>query len=77
MAKSNKTVIKETAEELLTQLQIEATVDVTETEGVFSVNVETPESGLLIGFHGETLSSFQLILGLIVYKKLGSGPKLW
>jgi spoIIIJ-associated protein len=69
--------VKELAAELLTNLQIEAQVEVAEGEdGLFTVNVETPESGLLIGFHGETLSSFQLILGLMVYKKLGQWVKI-
>lgn len=65
-------VVKTTAEELLQQLQVEAAVTVTLAEDTYQVTVQTPESGLLIGFHGETLSSFQLILGLMVYKKLGA-----
>lgn len=63
-------VVRATAEELLQQLQVEATVTVSFTDETYQVVVETPESGLLIGYHGETLSSFQLILGLMVYKKL-------
>lgn len=71
------TVIKETAEELLGKLQIESQVEVTEdAEATFKVTVQTEESGLLIGFHGETLSSFQLILGLMVYKKLGAWTRV-
>lgn len=62
--------VKELAEELLANLQIDSKVTVVETDGVFQVNIETAESDLLIGFRGETLSSFQLILGLMVYKKL-------
>lgn len=64
-------VVKAAAEELLARLEISAAVRVSEQDDTFQVKVETEESGLLIGFHGETLSSFQLILGLIVYKKLG------
>ncbi len=63
--------VKEAAEELLQKLQIDCAVTVAENEDVYQVNVETEESGLLIGYHGETLSSFQLILGLVVFKKLG------
>ncbi|OGG06768.1 hypothetical protein A2872_00865 [Candidatus Gottesmanbacteria bacterium RIFCSPHIGHO2_01_FULL_42_12] len=69
-------VIKKAAEELLGNLQIEATVDVVPVEEVYQVNVQTEESGLLIGYHGETLSSFQLILGLMTYKKLGEWIKI-
>lgn len=63
-------VVKETAEELLANLQIDCAVEVAEgEEGVVAVTVQSPESGLLIGYHGETLSSFQLILGLMVYQR--------
>lgn len=69
--------VKETAEELLKNLQIAGNVIVAVDEaGVATVNIETEESGLLIGFHGETLSSFQLILGLMVYKKTGTWTKI-
>ncbi len=64
-------VVKTAAEELLSKLEIEATVGVDLIDEIYQVKVETEESGLLIGFHGETLSSFQLILGLMVYRKLG------
>ncbi|MCL4389988.1 MAG: KH domain-containing protein [Patescibacteria group bacterium] len=69
--------IKEIAKELLAQLQIDCTVEAAQGEdGVVNVNVATQESGLLIGYHGETLASFQLILGLMVYKKLGQWTKV-
>lgn len=70
-------LIQESAVELLQKLQIDATVEVVENEdGLYIVNVSTEESGLLIGFHGETLSSFQTVLGLIVFKKAGEWIKL-
>lgn len=63
-------VVKQAAEEMLQQMDLAAAVMVTPTEGDVSlVNVETEESGLLIGYHGETLSSFQLLLGQIVTKR--------
>lgn len=69
--------VKEIAEELLKNLQIAGNVIVAIDEaGVATVNIETEESGLLIGFHGETLSSFQLILGLMVFKKTGTWTKI-
>jgi spoIIIJ-associated protein len=73
---NNNDLIKEATEELLKSLQIAGTAEVTLTEDVYSVNVQTEESGLLIGFHGETLSSFQIILGLLVHKKAGEWLKL-
>lgn len=69
--------VKSLAEELLANLQIDSKASVsTDEAGVVSVNIETPESGLLIGYHGEALSSFQLVLGLMVYKKLGTWTKV-
>lgn len=42
-------------------------------ENRLNVQVDVPpeESGMLIGFHGETLASLQLLLSQIIYKKLG------
>lgn len=36
----------------------------------FKVVIKTEEPGNLIGFHGKTLSAFQLILGLMVFREL-------
>ncbi|MFH0863796.1 MAG: R3H domain-containing nucleic acid-binding protein [Candidatus Gottesmanbacteria bacterium] len=66
----NKKLIQQEAEGLLKELTIEGTVTVEEKDGVFDVQIETTDTGILIGYHGETLSSFQLILSLIVYKTL-------
>ena len=69
-------LILETAEELLKQLQVEAKVRVEEKDEAFSVQIETEDTGILIGYHGETLSSFQLILALMIYKKIGQWTKI-
>lgn len=70
--------IKTTVSEILKKLKIDGKESIveeisdtkTQTKS-FKVNIETQESGLLIGRHGETLNSLQLILGVILYKKLG------
>lgn len=71
----NTVEIKKTTEELLEKLKVEATVDVSEGEKEgetnYKVNIGTQETGLLIGYHGETLNSLQLLLGVILYKKVG------
>lgn len=69
-------LIKETTEELLKNLKVEAEVEVGEKEGAFHVQIETPDSGLLIGSYGETLSDFQLILSLMIFKKLDEWCRL-
>lgn len=70
--------IKTAVSEMLEKLKIDGKASVVEEVGdtksqtrSFKVNIETQETGLLIGRHGETLNSLQLILGVIFYKKLG------
>ncbi len=70
--------VKEITEELLGRLEVVGTVsvDVDET-GAYRVHIETEETGLLIGYHGRTLESFQILLGIIVSKKLESWVKVY
>lgn len=66
-----KEVILEEAEKLLDKIVIKGEVTVDEVEGGFKLNVDTEENALLIGKHGNTLSSFENVLSLIVAKKIG------
>lgn len=65
-------------EDLLKRLEIEGsvTVDIDES-GAFRVNIQTEETGLLIGFHGRTLESIQIILGLLVSRELGTWERVY
>lgn len=71
-------IVEKTTEDFLKKLEIAGTVsvDVDET-GAFRVHIETEETGLLIGFHGQTLESFQIILSLLVSKAAGSWQKVY
>src|SRR3989338_7798059 len=70
--------VKQTAEELLQNLEIEGVVSVAMDEtGAYRVHIETEETGLLIGYHGRTLESFQIILGIMVSKKLDTWVKVY
>lgn len=71
-----ETEIKKATLELLEKLNIEAKIQVSREVGdsetkedLYKVNIDTPETGLLIGHHGETLNSLQLLLGVIIFKK--------
>ncbi len=65
-------------EEVLGKLEIVGSVSVsTDETGAFRVGIETEETGLLIGHHGKTLESLQLILGIIVSKSLGRWVKAY
>jgi len=76
--KKTEEVIKKIAEELLQHLEIEEPeVSLEEDEdGVFHLSIETRDSGIFIGYHGENIYALQLILSLIVYKKLGSWQRI-
>lgn len=64
--------IIEIAKDLLEKLEVKADVTVEEgEENTYKLVINTEETGLLIGHHGETLNSFQLILGVILFKKRG------
>ncbi len=70
--------VKEITEDLLKRLEVVGVVavDVDET-GAYQVHIETEETGLLIGYHGRTLESFQILLGIIVSKKLAAWVKVY
>lgn len=68
--------IQEQAEKLLSMLGVSATVGVVMQDNVAQLTVETEDGGMLIGYHGETMESFQTILSLIVLKELGEFVRL-
>lgn len=70
--------VKQITEELLSRLEVAATVSVEVDEtGAYRVHIETEETGLLIGYHGRTLESFQIILGIVVSKELGEWVRVY
>lgn len=73
--KSSEKVIRETIDGLLETLGVAGKSEITvrnngEEEEVELV-LETPDSGVVIGYHGEVLEALQLVLSLSVSKKLG------
>ncbi len=73
-----KQTVKQMTEDLLQRLQItgNVSVDVDETDA-YRVHIETEETGMLIGYHGKTLESFQIILTMIVAKALNGWAKVY
>lgn len=77
MSDAKLDTIKQLASELLEKLSVGAVVTIDEdTEGTVNVRIETEETGLLIGYHGETLNSLQLILGAMVFHTLGDWVRI-
>lgn len=67
-------IIEATTENLLQKLDIKAkAIGSLDDQNIACVTIETQEPGLLIGFHGETLYSLQLIIALMVFRK----TKIW
>ena len=74
--KLDKTIIK-TTKELFKLLDFgDCKITVEEKAGTFQIQVEAQDSALLIGHHGENISALQIILGLIIYHKIGSWQKI-
>ena len=69
MAK-NKTAEKK-IKEFFKLLGIEEKFDVSEDEELINVVVESDDPGMIIGRHGDTLDSLQLVIALILAKESG------
>lgn len=73
--KVSENEISDIVHDLLAHLEVKAEVEVRreteETGERFFIQIQTEETGLLIGRHGETINSIQLIIGVILFKKFG------
>lgn len=70
MAETNKKIEK-TIKKFFDSLGIDATFEVLEDEETIGVTLETEDTGIIIGYHGETLEALQLVLSLLVAKERG------
>jgi spoIIIJ-associated protein len=64
-------IIEEVVETLFKELEIDGTYTVVENGEMVDVMMETKDTGIVIGYHGEILESLQLVLSLVVAKELG------
>lgn len=69
-AKDQKT-IEQLVEKLFSQLGIDGTFALEYNGETLDIMMETKDTGMVIGYHGEVLESLQLILSLAIAKKLG------
>lgn len=72
-----KIVEKET-QKLLELMKAEAKIEIKEDKEneAIAIQLTIDEPGILIGYHGETLSALQLILSLLINKKLESWTRI-
>jgi spoIIIJ-associated protein len=71
MAESNKKVEK-VIKKFFVSLGIDTEFAVVEDEETIGVTLETEDTGIIIGYHGETLEALQLVLSLLIAKELGA-----
>jgi len=74
--KDSLKAIKEIVDELLKLLEVEVKPVVEEKDGLVNIQLQTDNPGILIGYHGDTLASLQIMLSMMVYRKLGSWVKI-
>ena len=65
------TAIKKTVDAFFNRLGIAGETAITETEELIDIVLDTPDSGMVIGYHGDMLESLQLILALCLAKDRG------
>lgn len=63
--------IEQLIEKLFASLEIEGTFALEEGADTLEIMMETKDTGIVIGYHGEVLESLQLLLSLAIAKKLG------
>src|SRR6202051_1325271 len=71
LTKEERKDVEQLIEKLFSLLEIDGTFTVEEREDILEVMMETKDTGIVIGYHGEVLESLQLILSLAIAKKLG------
>ena len=77
MEKTTLTKIKTIINELFEKVGVDTDkIEISQKEGIIQVSIESKQASLLIGYHGETLQSLQLICGLIVQVKSGEWFKI-
>lgn len=67
----NKEIAKKLIQELFDNLGIKDSFDLNESEESIDIVINSEDPGLIIGHHGDTLDSIQLVLSLMLAKKLG------
>ncbi len=69
-------VINDLITDFFQHLDINGEFDLMINEGSVDVVLDTPDTGIVIGYHGEILDSLQLLLSMMISKKLGQFVRL-
>jgi len=76
VTKENKLDLKKITTQFLKELEVEAKVEIVEEEALTRIKLETDEPGILIGYHGQTLASIQLLMAMMVYRQSGEWARI-
>ena len=71
MDKKEEKLVKKVIKDVLKLLEIDGDFSLATSTDIIEVSLDTKDSGMVIGYHGEVLESLQLILSLCVSKKIG------
>lgn len=71
MDKKEVKIAEQTFTELIKMLEINGAASVEMQEDAVSVILDTADSGMVIGYHGDMLESLQVVSSLMISKKLG------
>lgn len=63
--------INDVVSSLFQRLEISGEFDMVANDEMVEIVLDTPDTGIVIGYHGEILDSLQLILSLMVARKIG------
>jgi spoIIIJ-associated protein len=63
--------LDKTIKKLFTSLGIDSKFKVSQEDDTIFVSMETEDTGIVIGYHGETLEALQIVLSLILAKETG------
>lgn len=63
--------LDKTIKKLFTSLGIDSKFKVSQEDDTIFVAMETEDTGIVIGYHGETLEALQIVLSLILAKETG------
>lgn len=60
-----------TTKKLFENLEIDTKIKMSIKDDIINVVLETEDSGIIIGYHGETLEALQIVLALMLAKETG------
>lgn len=71
LTQNEQAILQAVTEELLSRLEVSGAATIEAHDDSADIVLETEESGLIIGYHGEILEALQLMISLMASKKIG------